>query len=75
MNSNDKLKMLAGKGVDWELLPMDEKYGAMIRREEIKGCYDGVEFVRTALFIDTLFGKVDFGNLERAYDFKIKEEK
>ena len=78
MNSNDKLKMLAGKGVDWELLPMDEKHGAMIRREERKGCYDGVEgveFVRTALFVDTLFGKVDFGNLERAYDFKIKEEK
>lgn len=75
MNSDDKLKMLAGKGVDWELLPMDEKYGAMIRREERKGCYGGVEFVRKAFFVDTLFGKVDFENLEQAYDFKIKEEK
>lgn len=75
MNSDDKLKMLAGKGVDWELLPMDEKYGAMIRREERRGCYGGVEFVRKAFFVDTLFGKVDFENLEQAYDFKIKEEK
>ena len=75
MNSNDKLKMLAGKGVDWEMLPMDEKYGAMVRREARNGCYGGIEFVRKVFFVDTLFGKVNFENLEQAYDFSIKEEK
>ena len=75
MNSDDKLKMLAGKGVDWEMLPMDEKYGAMVRREARNGCYGGIEFVRNAFFVDTLFGKVDFENLEQAYDFNIKEKK
>ena len=75
MNSDDKLKMLAGKGVDWEMLPMDEKYGAMVHREARNGCYGGIEFVRNVFFVDALFGKVDFVNLEQAYDFNIKEKK
>ena len=74
MSSDDRLRMLAGKGVDWELLPMDERYGAMMHRGEMRlHYYDGVESVRKVLFVDTLFGKVDSGSLERAYDLKVKE--
>lgn len=74
-NSGEKLQMLAEKGVDWELRPLDERYGALIRREARKGSYNGVEFVRKAFFVDSEFGEVDFDKLEQAYDFSIEEAK
>ena len=74
-NSDEKRKMLAEKGFDWELRAMDERYGALIRREARKGNYNGVEFVRKAFFVDSTLGEVDFDNLAQAYDFSIEEAK
>ena len=74
-NSDEKLKMLADKMMDWESLKTDEKYGAVIHRRAMKGNYNGTEYIRKVFFVDTEFGKVDFDNLDSAYDFRMEESK
>jgi len=70
-NSDEKLKMLADKGVDWNSLKTDEKYGAVVHRMTRRGEYNGVEFTRKVFFVDGEFGEVDFGKLGDAYDFNV----
>lgn len=73
-NSDEKIKMLADKGVDWNAIATDEKFGAVVRREAKIGNYQGIEFVRKVFFVDADFGKVDFDNLAKAYDFNVEKK-
>ena len=74
-NSDEKKAMLLERGIDWESLKTDEKYGAFVHREARKGDYNGTEFIRKVFFVDCEFGKVDMDKFMGAYDFNVEDVK
>ena len=74
-SSDEKKEMLLERGIDWESLKTDEKYGAVVRREARTGVYNGTEFIRKVFFVDCEFGKVGMDKFLGAYDFNLEDVK
>ncbi len=73
-NGDERKQMLLEKGVNWDDLSTDKKYGALVHYRKTVGEYNGTEFTRMSLFVDTEFGRADFDKLDKAYNFRVKED-
>lgn len=74
--NQDAMKhMLEEKGISWDKMSHERKYGTFIHKQKTKHMYKGTEYERSEFFIDTwapIFSK-DKQFLIDAYNFKIEK--
>lgn len=79
VHTDSQKKMLFEKGIDWNGLDTEKKYGAIIHKELRRGVvthwsskenrFVDEEFTRKAFYIDREFGRVDSAKLDDVYNF------